>query len=187
MKSKRTDLEIRYILLFKLDAKSLFDRIVERQHDYIEAFSLKRNRSVFRDIFENRYSKATIKDLSFCTSEVIESLHSFYTLADEIYWYLKHTQDMPNMIEDEVHRKINQLRRQYEMLSLYVDAELSGSESEEVDSFEQISPSDDDIHNDSFELEGEAIEFNEALEYLQQEEYPDPDEEIDESLDAEER
>jgi len=91
------------------------------------------------------------------------------------------------MIEDEVHRKINQLRRQYEMLSLYVDAELSGSESEEVDSFEQISPSDDDIHNDSFELEGEAIEFNEALEYLQQEEYPDPDEEIDESLDAEER
>ena len=35
MKSKRTDLEIRYILLFKLDAKSLFDRIVERQHDYI--------------------------------------------------------------------------------------------------------------------------------------------------------
>lgn len=183
MKSKRTDLEIRYILLFKLDAKSLFDRIVERQHDYIEAFSLKRNRSVFRDIFENRYSKATIKDLSYCTAEVIESLHSFYTLADEIYWYLKHTQDMPNMIEDEVHRKINQLRRQYEMLSLYIDAELSGSETESVDSFEQISPSEEDIHNDSFELDGESLEFEEAQNYLQEEAYPDPDAEKEEDDD----
>ena len=57
MKSKRSDLEVRYLLLFKLDAQNLFNRVVMRQHEYIEAFSLKRNRAVFRDIFENRYSK----------------------------------------------------------------------------------------------------------------------------------
>jgi hypothetical protein len=133
VKSKRTDLEVRYILLFKLDAYNLFQRIHVRQHEYIDAFSLKRNRAVFKDIFDNRYKKASIEDLSHCTVEVVEALNSFYTLADEMYWYLKHTQDMPNMIQDEVARFSNKLKVQYETLALYVDAELTGKETFSVD------------------------------------------------------
>lgn len=166
MKSKRSDLEIRYILLFKLDAQNLFNRVALRQHEYIEAFSLKRNRAVFRDIFENRYSKASIKDLSHCTPEVIEALNSFYQSADEIYWYLKNTQDMPNMIEDEVQRMVNRLKGQYELLSLYVDAELSGTGQEEVFSEEELSPASDDIHSDYFQMDGEAQEYEQSQEYL---------------------
>jgi type IV secretory pathway VirD2 relaxase len=135
MKSKRSDLELRYILLFKLDAKNLYHRITSRRHEYVEIFSLKRNRAIFKDVFEHRYSKASIQDLSHCSIEIIESLDSFYQAVDEIYWYLKHTQDMPNTIEDEIHRRINALKRQYEMLTLYIDAELTGSEQTEIQSF----------------------------------------------------
>ncbi len=181
MKSKRSDLEIRYILLFKLDAQNLFNRIVLRQHDYIEAFSLKRNRAVFRDVFDNRYAKATIHDIAYCSPEIIEALNSFYQLADEIYWYLKHTQDMPNMIEDEVQRMVNRLKSQYELLTLYIDAELSGTGQEEI--FEQgdISPADDDVHSDSFEMQGEASQREQDAQYLQPEQYPDPDLDADDN------
>lgn len=176
MKSKRSDLELRYILLFKLDARNLYNRIVKRRHEYVEIFSLKRNRAIFKEIFENRYSKSTIEDLSHCSIEVIESLDSFYCAVDEIYWYLKTTQDMPNTIEDEVNRRINALGRQYDMLSLYVDAELTGSDQEQIETFDEISPAPDDIHNDSFQMNGESFIEAEAEEYIQPEQYPDLDE-----------
>lgn len=176
MKSKRTDLELRYLLLFKLDARNLYNRVVKRRHEYVEIFSLKRNRAVFKEIFENRYIKSSISDLSHCSIEVIESLDSFYTAVDEIYWYLKTTQDMPNTIEDEVNRRINALSRQYDMLSLYIDAELTGSEQKEVEDFDEISPASDDIHNDSFVMDGEVQENNLAEEFIQAEQYPDLDE-----------
>lgn len=176
MKSKRSDLELRYILLYKLDSKNLYERVVNRRVDYIEVFSLKRNRAVFKEIFENRYSKSSIKDLSHCSVEIIESLDSFYKACDEIYWYLKHTQDMPNTIEDEINRRINALKRQYDMLNLYIDAELSGNSQTSIDSFEELSPADDDIHNDSFQMDGEAQIYEQSEEFLQPEEYPDLDE-----------
>jgi len=181
MKSKNSDIEQRYLLLFKLDAKNLFDAIHDRQHEYIEIFSLKRNRAIFRDIFENRYAKASIRDIAHCSSEVIESLNQFHVSAEKLYWYLKHTQDMPNTIEDEVSRKVTKLERDYDMLCLYIDAELSGEsqteDSLEVSSFDEILT--DDIHEDSFVLEGESFEANITEEYIQPEEYPDPDDQGD--------
>lgn len=179
MKSKISELEIRYNLLFKLDAYNLYQRIAVRQNDYVEAFSLKRNRAVFKDIFDNRYKKASIEDLSHCSAEVIEALNSFYTLADEIYWYLKHTQDMPNMIQDEVQRYCNKLKVQYETLALFIDAELTGKEKFSVDFPEEIEPASDDIHNDHFVMAGEAFIEEEQEEYIQEEQFPDPD--LDES------
>ncbi len=175
MKSKRTDLEIRYILLFKLDAHNLYQRVFARKEDYIEAFSLKRNRAVFKDVFDNRYKKASIKDLSYCTAEVIEALDSFYNLADEMYWYLKHTQDMPNMIQDEITRYCNKLKLQYETLALFVDAELTGAETFSVDFPEDIEPAGEDYHNDSFVMDGEQSIIDSEDEYIQEEQFDDPD------------
>lgn len=183
MKSKRTELEVRYNLLFKLDAYNLFQRINERQSDYIDAFSLKRNRAVFKDIFDNRYKKASIHDLSHCSAEVIEALNSFYNLADEMYWYLKHTQDMPNMIQDEVARFASKLKTQYETLALYVDAELTGKEAFSVDFQEEIDPASEDIHNDHFILDGENLLTQESEEYIQEEVYADLDENNEENTD----
>lgn len=178
MKSHHPELHQRYMLLFKIDAKNLYSRIKDRQHEYIEIFSLKRSRAIFRDVFDNRYAKASAFDLSHCSQEVIEALDQFYTRADELYWYLKHTQDMPNTIEDEVSRKVTRLGKLFDQLSLYIDAELSGADLEEVSEFESeedIPPADS--HSDSFETDGERWEAEAQEEYLQPEAFPEPEEE----------
>lgn len=176
MKTKYSDLEQRYLLLFKLDAKNLFNRIYNRREDYVEIFSLKRTRAVFKEIFTCRYEKSSMFDLSHLPIEVIETLEKFHTNVDEIYWYLKHTQDMPNTIEDEITRRVASLKRHYEMLELYVDAALTGEDNEpqEANSFEEISHTDS--HYDHFQLDGELQVQEEELEFIQPEYYPDPDE-----------
>lgn len=177
MKTRYSELEQRYLLLFKIDAKNLFDRIYNRREDYIEIFSLKRNRSVFREIFSSRYEKASMFDLSHCPAEVIETLNQFHNNADQIYWYLKHTQDMPNTIEDEITRKVASLKKNYEMLELYVDAALSGEDepTDEVYSFDEIPHTDS--HEEYFHLDGELKDIEQELEFIQPEVYSDLDEE----------
>lgn len=168
MKSSRTETEQRYLLLFKLDAANLFERIYDRRHDYIEVFSLKRNRAVFKDIFSNRYERASVTDLSHCTVEVIEALNQFYKNADNLFWYLKHTQDMPNTIEDEVQRKVARLKRDYEMLALYIDAELSGTGASASSEAEILG---DD--GEPFVTDGEDFFLGQEDEFIQPEHYPD--------------
>lgn len=138
MKSKNSEMTQKYMLLLKLDAYNLFHRIKSRQHQYIEAFSLKRERSIFKDIFFSRYSKATFFDLSHLSMEVIEVVNEFYQYADELLWYLLNTQDMPNTIEDEISRFIHGLAKRYDSLELYINAELSGMplvSDEEIEQF----------------------------------------------------
>lgn len=174
MKSKHPELNQRYLLLFKIDARNLYNRIKDRQHDYIEIFSLKRSRSVFKDVFKNRYDKATSFDLSHCTQEIIISLDQFYQCVDELFWYLKYTQDMPNTIEDELGRKLIKMKQFYQQLELYIDAELSGEGLEHIEQASDI-PSDDSLETE-FNLAGE-IEFDESIDdFLQDEHFPDPDE-----------
>lgn len=186
MKSKHPEINQRYMLLFKLDAKNLYERVKERQREYIEIFSLKRSRSVFKDIFENRYAKASAFDLSHCAQEVIEAMDQFYTAVDRLYWYLKYTQDMPTTVEDEVSRKVARLGRLYEQLALFIDAELSGGgDPFEAKTYEDI-PSDD-IHHDHFALDGEKRAEEAKDEFIQPEDFPDPEElaEGDESKESE--
>lgn len=174
MKSKHSEIDQRFLLLFKLDAMELYGRVHDRQSEYVRVFSLKRNRAVFRDIFTCRYTKATIEDLSHCTSEVVEALSSFHQKIDQLYWYLKHTQDMPNMIEDEISRKLHSITRAYELLCLYIDAELGGKS---IHSYDELEPNDQ--YSDEFQLEGEIQEQEDEFEFLQPEELPDFDEDED--------
>ena len=97
-----------------------------------------------------------------------------------LYWYLKHTQDMPNTIEDEVSRRVGRLGKLYDQLALFIDAELGGG------GFEQISDEDipsDDQHYDFFTTQGEKDVEHSQEEYLQPEAYPDPDEDEGETPD----
>lgn len=183
MKSKHPELSQRYMLLFKIDAKNLFYRIKERQSEYITIFSLKRSRSIFKDIFSSRYEKASSFDLSHCSQDVIIALDQFYCAVDDLYWYLKYTQDMPKMIEDEVLRKVGKLSKLYENLTLYIDAELSGetnnnisdySEIDQITEFEEITS--DNSHDDFFKLDGEKMEDEAKDDFIQPEHFPDPDE-----------
>ncbi len=132
MKSKSTELEQRYLILLKQDATSLVNRVSERRDVYMETFSLKRDRTVFMWIFRSRYDKSTMFDLSHYPIEIIELAESFYSEADELYWYLMNTQDMPNTIENEVIRLIHHLKTKHSTLCSYIDAQLAGEDLSDI-------------------------------------------------------
>jgi hypothetical protein len=124
MKPKISEDTQRLLMLLRLDAKRLFERIKFRAPEYMYEFSLKRSRDHFPAVFKNRYDDTTIKELMLCGQEVIAGLDIFYTKVDEIRWYLNHTQDMPNRVEDKIHAHIRELEKLLETLNLYIDVEM---------------------------------------------------------------
>lgn len=131
MKSKNTEEAQRVLTLLKIDANNLYKRIKERKNEYLEIFALRRTRDHFPMIFKNRYSQTTIADLSKCSTEVITTLDQFYSHAEEISWYLFQTEDMPNTVEDYIHRKIIRMSKLIITLNMYLDAELGINAQEE--------------------------------------------------------
>lgn len=130
MKSKNTEATQRVLVLLKIDANNLFKRIKERKSEYLEIFALRRTREHFPMIFKNRYEGTSIMDLSHCSTDLITTLDQFYTLVEEMSWYLFQTEDMPNTVEDYISRKINRMEKLLSTLNLFLDAEL-GIESEQ--------------------------------------------------------
>lgn len=116
----------RIILLLKIDANNLFRRIKERKNEYLEIFSLRRTRTHFPMIFKNRFETTTVNDLAHCGPELILLLNEFYTLAEEMNWYLYETQDLPNTVENFILRKIARMEKVLESLNLFFDAEMGG-------------------------------------------------------------
>lgn len=112
------------LMLLKLDALRLFERIKFRAPEYMYEFSLKRSRDHFPEIFKCRYDTVTFEELMLCGQEVIAGLDQFYTKVDEMRWYLNHTQDMPNRVEDKLHSHIRELEKHFQTLNLYIDAEM---------------------------------------------------------------
>lgn len=132
MKKEGHEQKEKYLILLKIDAVNLFNRITERRDEYMDDFSLKRDRAIFREVFYSRYSLMTMSELAHLSSEIIELANSFYLSVDELLWYLSHTQNMPNTIEDEILRSCSHLQKVLSNLTLYIDAELSGSEKEQL-------------------------------------------------------
>ncbi len=124
MKIKISEEAQRILLLLKLDAQRLFERIKYRSPEYMYEFSLKRSRDHFPAVFTNRYDNVSIRDLMLCGQEVIVGLDQFYSKVDEMRWYLNHTQDMPNRVEDKVHAHVRELEKLFETLNLYIDVEI---------------------------------------------------------------
>jgi hypothetical protein len=124
MKSKSDESTQRVLMLLKLDANNVFKRIKTRKSEYLEIFALRRTREHFPKIFQNRYDGTSIMDLSHCSVDLINSLDQFYTLIEEMSWYLFQTEDMPNTVEDYIDRKIARMERVLGTLNLFLDAEL---------------------------------------------------------------
>lgn len=147
----------RVLLLLKIDAKNLYDRITRRKQEYLTAFSLKRTREHFKDVFENRYKSLPIDDLKLCSVDVITALDNYYTKIETFYWYLKHTEDMPAMVEDKIHRFVKEIKHEYEVLFLYIDAELTVTEEklkeESQTHFDSSEAQTDESEIPSFQLE----------------------------------
>lgn len=126
MKSIHPELTQRFLFLIKIDSTNLMNRIEDRKQDYLNEFSLKRDREVFKENFQHRYAGTSMQDLAQLPLEIIELANDFYTHVDELLWYLLHTQDMPNTIEEEILRKTSSLQKKYQNLILYIDVELKG-------------------------------------------------------------
>lgn len=153
MKSKNTEATQRVLVLLKIDANNLFKRIKDRKSEYLEIFALRRTREHFPMIFKSRYDDTSIMDLSHCSVDLITTLDQYFTHAEEMNWYLFHTEDMPNTVEDFLDRRIRKMEKLLATLNLYLDAELGiqGEASEleketlfidqplETNSFEEVS------------------------------------------------
>lgn len=112
------------LILLKLDALRLFERIKYRAPEYLNIFSNRRTREHFPEIFKNRYDGIGLSDLKRCSEDVIIGLDQFYTQVDELRWYLGQTQDMPAAVSDKVYATIHDLEHAHDTLALYIDAEL---------------------------------------------------------------
>ncbi len=124
MKSRNDELTQRYLTLLRLDAKNVFNRIRDRKNEYLEIFALRRTREHFPMIFNNRYEKTTVSDLAHCSTDLIELLDQFYSMVDDVKWYLFKTEDMPNTVQDYIERRIIRLQKILTNLNMYIDAEL---------------------------------------------------------------
>lgn len=153
MKSRVDEKGQRILVLLKLDAKRLFERIKFRSVEYLYIFSIKRTREHFTEVFRNRYDSCKLDELVNCGQEVIIGLDQFYSKVDEIRWYLNTTNDMPAKVDDKMNIHLRELESFYEMLNLYIDAELGITEnSVNVDSsFEVESTSEIDFSSPSEE------------------------------------
>lgn len=124
MKNRPDKMTERILVLLKLDARRLYERIKFREKEYLQIFSVRRTRSHFPEIFNNRYDSIRIEELKCCGQEVIVALDDYYSSVDEMRWFLNHTEEMPGTVEDRVTHFINTLDNQIEVVDLYVNAEL---------------------------------------------------------------
>jgi hypothetical protein len=116
------------LTILKVDSTRLYERIVERRKVYMSTFAVKRTREHFKEVFKSRYDTITFTDLKILSPELIGCLDSFYTLVDELKWYLFSTEDMPATVEDKTGRDVKELKGAFETLTLYLEAELDVSQ-----------------------------------------------------------
>lgn len=124
------ELAIRVLTILKLDAKSLYDRLVNYYPEYVNILTLRRTREHFKDLFRSKYDSITMEDLRRCGQEVIVELDRFYSKVYSIKWYLYHTEDMPNRIQDFVQHELKDLEKIYHSLEMYINAEWSSQKDE---------------------------------------------------------
>jgi hypothetical protein len=127
MRSLREN-ELAILTMIKIDADSLYERVVEREKEYMRIFSVKRTREHFHEVFKTRFWDIHPTDLKVCSPEVLIQLDAFYSQSDKLHWYLRSTEDMPGMIEDKIAPKIRGIKEAYEMLKLYLNAQFSSTE-----------------------------------------------------------
>lgn len=119
---------LRLLVILRNDSRRLFERIKFRKTDYLSILSLKRTREHFKDIFLSIYNTITIPQLSLVSEDVLMALDEFYSAAEKLKWYLNHSEDMPLTMKDSVALQIRDIESKYELLKLYLNAEIGFDE-----------------------------------------------------------
>lgn len=151
-KFKMDDKALRILTILRLDAQRVFERVKYREAEYMHHFSSKRTRDHFPDVFKNRYDDVGVNDLLICGEEVIIGLDQFYFKVDELKWYLMVTNDMPGTVNEHVRHTIRELEEAYELLQLYIRAEL--------DSYRKEKPPEAEVPSVSEEISSDIEEFS---------------------------
>lgn len=112
------------LVIIRLDAQRVFERIKYREAEYMHFFSAKRTREHFASIFKNRFDSFTVENLLHCGEEVIVGIDQFYNSVDELRWYLMVTEDMPGKVQEIVSQSIGEIEEAYNLLQLYISVEL---------------------------------------------------------------
>ncbi len=123
-KQKLENESLKMLTILRLDAQRVFERVKYREPEYMQHFSAKRTRTHFPEVFKHRFDDISVHDLMYCGEEVIIGLDQFYTKVDDLKWYLMVTEDMPGTVQEFVTHTIRELEEAYELLQLYINAEL---------------------------------------------------------------
>lgn len=126
---KISDDSLRMLVILKNDSRRLFERIKHRKNEYLTILSLKRTREHFKDIFASIYPTITISQLSLLSEDVLMALDEFYGKTEHLKWYLNHSEDMPATMKDSVTLQVREIESKYELLRLYLNAEIGLDES----------------------------------------------------------
>ncbi|OFZ51374.1 MAG: hypothetical protein A2381_17825 [Bdellovibrionales bacterium RIFOXYB1_FULL_37_110] len=118
-------------LLIKLDCEALYNRIIFRKEDYLRTMVLKRTREHLKQVFRSRYYDLKLDELKEFSSEIIYSMENFYKEAEELGWYLFHTEDMPATIEEKINYHFKIIERAYEALKVSLNNSNSDPEVQE--------------------------------------------------------
>lgn len=128
------------ILILKLDAENLFNRLDLHLTESLSILAIKRNRSHFDDLFENKYSTLGVEVMAELPEETIVALNNFYVEVSELRWYLLHTENQPQMIQNNCERIMKKIRSYYDTLHIFLEAELKDDNLEE--NFDEFSSAD---------------------------------------------
>lgn len=131
------------ITIIREDATALFGRIKDRKNEYLTVFALKRERSHFHDIFRTNFHNLNPGDLKEVGENAIRLIYNFYNTSDEIYWYLKTTQDLPQSIEDYLGRSIRDLKQKLDELDGALEEEYLQISSDSVSSHDIVAEEDE--------------------------------------------
>lgn len=101
------------VLLVQQDLQELIKRLNARMEDALRMFAQKRTREHFEQIFFNRYKDFSHAIFSDLDSDVYPKIVSIYEEIDEMYWYLKSTEDMPSLVRTKVDAYLKNMNKNY--------------------------------------------------------------------------
>ena len=139
------------LILIKFDSENLFKRVNMRFKEYMRVFALKRTREHFPEIFENQFQDIPLVELTVVSEDLLIQLNNFYQQIDDLFYYLKTTEDMPNAAKDTVKKAIQSIDPTYQTLKLYLEGELGHVESATQPDISDASDSEMDFTSEQSE------------------------------------
>lgn len=121
-------------LLVQQDLQEVVKRINSRMADALRMFAQKRSRDHFEQIFFNRFKTFTTSVLTDLEEDVYPLIVNIYEEIDQLYWYLKSTEDMPSLVNTKVAAYLKTMNLNYgKILDLLISNRLLDKEGELLD------------------------------------------------------